>query len=142
MLCKFRVTEVISPVFRGLKFELAPSVDGRLRRAGTMRGSPARLEGRDHEPPGQNRLHTRARLLIPGTGRRTGRGRPGRCPPQYEPWHARCPPRSEEHTSELQSHVNLVCRLLLEKKNKYNITSYSDKKKITNYSLTIFFRCY
>src|SRR5438477_5596135 len=25
-------------------------------------------------------------------------------------------PRSEEHTSELQSHVNLVCRLLLEKK--------------------------
>src|SRR5260370_41233597 len=25
-------------------------------------------------------------------------------------------PRSEEHTSELQSHLNLVCRLLLEKK--------------------------
>src|SRR5690242_20841254 len=32
--------------------------------------------------------------------------------------------RSEEHTSELQSHVNLVCRLLLEKKKKkQNITS-------------------
>src|SRR5438477_7006011 len=28
------------------------------------------------------------------------------------------PSRSEEHTSELQSHVNLVCRLLLEKKKK------------------------
>src|SRR5690242_21477280 len=28
------------------------------------------------------------------------------------------PRRSEEHTSELQSHVNLVCRLLLEKKKK------------------------
>src|SRR5256885_13081457 len=27
--------------------------------------------------------------------------------------------RSEEHTSELQSPCNLVCRLLLEKKNKY-----------------------
>src|SRR5437588_4112959 len=27
-------------------------------------------------------------------------------------------PRSEEHTSELQSHSDLVCRLLLEKKNK------------------------
>src|SRR4051812_49986588 len=27
-------------------------------------------------------------------------------------------PRSEEHTSELQPHVNLVCRLLLEKKKK------------------------
>src|SRR6266480_5454264 len=31
---------------------------------------------------------------------------------------SREPPRSEEHTSELQSHVNLVCRLLLEKKKK------------------------
>src|SRR5260370_24123221 len=28
------------------------------------------------------------------------------------------PARSEEHTSELQSHLNLVCRLLLEKKKK------------------------
>src|SRR5260370_16983966 len=27
-------------------------------------------------------------------------------------------PRPEEHTSELQSHLNLVCRLLLEKKTK------------------------
>src|SRR5699024_11852618 len=27
-----------------------------------------------------------------------------------------CPPRSEEHTSELQSRFDLVCRLLLEKK--------------------------
>src|SRR5438132_10773917 len=29
--------------------------------------------------------------------------------------------RSEEHTSELQSHSDLVCRLLLEKKNTYNL---------------------
>src|SRR5258706_5797988 len=29
-----------------------------------------------------------------------------------------CPDRSEEHTSELQSLTNLVCRLLLEKKKK------------------------
>src|SRR5260370_13621384 len=28
--------------------------------------------------------------------------------------------RSEEHTSELQSHLNLVCRLLLEKKKRRN----------------------
>src|SRR5690242_21376934 len=34
-------------------------------------------------------------------------------------WGGSCAePRSEEHTSELQSHVNLVCRLLLEKKKK------------------------
>src|SRR5438034_8622123 len=31
---------------------------------------------------------------------------------------ARSPSRSEEHTSELQSHSDLVCRLLLEKKKK------------------------
>src|SRR5690242_21614430 len=35
--------------------------------------------------------------------------------------------RSEEHTSELQSHVNLVCRLLLEKK-KTNKTRRSFNK--------------
>src|SRR5260370_9781984 len=32
--------------------------------------------------------------------------------------HYRGVSRSEEHTSELQSHLNLVCRLLLEKKKK------------------------
>src|SRR5690242_21617243 len=32
------------------------------------------------------------------------------------------PSEMEEHTSELQSHVNLVCRLLLEKKKKKNNT--------------------
>src|SRR5260370_32287640 len=31
-------------------------------------------------------------------------------------WPPATAPRSEEHTSELQSHLNLVCRLLLEKK--------------------------
>src|SRR5205807_10129996 len=33
-------------------------------------------------------------------------------------------PRSEEHTSELQSPCNLVCRLLLEKKNKQHHQMY------------------
>src|SRR2546430_8893470 len=33
--------------------------------------------------------------------------------------------RSEEHTSELQSQSNLVCRLLLEKKKKKQLVSYS-----------------
>src|SRR5437773_7855660 len=46
--------------------------------------------------------------------------RPGRLP---EPSFLLVPPsagglRSEEHTSELQSHHDLVCRLLLEKKKK------------------------
>src|SRR5690606_41641164 len=34
-------------------------------------------------------------------------------------WASAPPARSEEHTSELQSRENLVCRLLLEKKKKY-----------------------
>src|SRR5438477_6723090 len=38
--------------------------------------------------------------------------------------------RSEEHTSELQSHVNLVCRLLLEKK-KHRGVEYRQTGMIT-----------
>src|SRR5260370_10664264 len=37
--------------------------------------------------------------------------------------------RSEEHTSELQSHLNLVCRLLLEKKKITKDTLYSPTKQ-------------
>src|SRR5882762_11877195 len=37
--------------------------------------------------------------------------------------------RSEEHTSELQSHLNLVCRLLLEKKKKKFMNPELIKKK-------------
>src|SRR5215213_11066846 len=37
--------------------------------------------------------------------------------------------RSEEHTSELQSLTNLVCRLLLEKKKKKKKTQIHNKKK-------------
>src|SRR6266571_1441583 len=45
--------------------------------------------------------------------RDSARRRGGHAPAGLRPAH-----RSEEHTSELQSHVNLVCRLLLEKKKK------------------------
>src|SRR5688572_31574574 len=64
----------------------------------------------------QLRRHTEIRH------RRTNRHRPGPSPPA-DLVHTRDAhrPRSEEHTSELQSQSNLVCRLLLEKKKK-NIT--------------------
>src|SRR3712207_8247401 len=44
----------------------------------------------------------------------------------------RSPPRSEEHTSELQSRQYLVCRLLLEKKNMHamHYIQYSDKYNV------------
>src|SRR3712207_6865325 len=49
-----------------------------------------------------------------------GRNEPGEGDDPRRPWAARSQPqrpRSEEHTSELQSRQYLVCRLLLEKKN-------------------------
>src|SRR5690606_42093268 len=58
---------------------------------------------RDGDDPGQ--------VLHRGTARRGARG--GKASVV----------RSEEHTSELQSRENLVCRLLLEKKNKTTIQS-------------------
>src|SRR2546430_9066157 len=42
--------------------------------------------------------------------------------------------RSEEHTSELQSQSNLVCRLLLEKKKKTNKDSLHNSKTTTKIS--------
>src|SRR5467141_4955460 len=39
--------------------------------------------------------------------------------------------RSEEHTSELQSHLNLVCRLLLEKKKKQKRDAHQNKINTT-----------
>src|SRR5438477_10118571 len=58
-----------------------------------------------------------------GDSPRTSASRPSARRPSTQT----CPPwRSEEHTSELQSHVNLVCRLLLEKKKKerYKLALY------------------
>src|SRR5205807_7436398 len=62
----------------------------------------------------------------PGSwARRVGEG----CDAEAETWVSegrvfqdlrRSPPRSEEHTSELQSPCNLVCRLLLEKKKNFS----------------------
>src|SRR5688572_31361044 len=38
--------------------------------------------------------------------------------------------RSEEHTSELQSQSNLVCRLLLEKKKRQSILDHHERKEL------------
>src|SRR5260370_10622907 len=60
--------------------------------------------------------------FMSGKARRISRGR--RTTSSFvraTPWRFQSSPalwRSEEHTSELQSHLNLVCRLLLEKKKK------------------------
>src|SRR5215475_14935191 len=50
----------------------------------------------------------------------------------FHPGLRRARPRSEEHTSELQSRENLVCRLLLEKKKTKKPSTQTKKKKKTN----------
>src|SRR5688572_32336016 len=51
--------------------------------------------------------------------------------PAIKPRRPSCSDRSEEHTSELQSQSNLVCRLLLEKKknNKKTAVNYHTEKR-------------
>src|SRR5260370_31301053 len=48
--------------------------------------------------------------------------------------------RSEEHTSELQSHLNLVCRLLLEKK-KTTTVKLSDTSQKQSYNVASIATC-
>src|SRR5437016_6810310 len=68
-----------------------------------------------------NRLHQRQITLQrpnhPRLRRLASYARAVPCRPGFGFWKLQL--RSEEHTSELQSLTNLVCRLLLEKKNKY-----------------------
>src|SRR5215468_12325972 len=63
--------------------------------------------------------------LFRSRSRNRGSGRTGSAFPARPP--ART--RSEEHTSELQSHHDLVCRLLLEKKKKKERRNREVKKK-------------
>src|SRR5438874_5602964 len=75
----------------------------------------ARRAAASARPPPHDRL--RGRLALPGAALRgrpygTDRHAPVRDRPVVPPH------RSEEHTSELQSRRDLVCRLLLEKKKK------------------------
>src|SRR5271168_5477450 len=61
------------------------------------------------------------------SSRRSRAGRPG-----PDGWgHHRSRARSEEHTSELQSPYDLVCRLLLEKKNKKKTRHLLNRKSKT-----------
>src|SRR5437879_9235588 len=69
----------------------------------------------------------RSTILITWKKRRNGmplsrlRGRPPPGPQRGSPTQTLCQSRSEEHTSELQSPMYLVCRLLLEKKKKKSV---------------------
>src|SRR5687768_17815667 len=80
--------------------------------------------GRHHEHRLERRLevavHERHLKLILEIRDGANTSNDGARPPAPRVLHEQ--PRSEEHTSELQSRLHLVCRLLLEKKNKSTTT--------------------
>src|SRR5438093_6952126 len=80
-------------------------------RAGPERARPAAGSGRDRDEPWLPELEPSPGFAARSAVRRTDRVSAGAS--RSGETHA----RSEEHTSELQSLTNLVCRLLLEKKN-------------------------
>src|SRR5690606_40289144 len=85
-------------------------ISGARRRLGRQRQRHPRhppWRGLLREELGHRRRRRRGLHLRPGSGRH---------------------PRSEEHTSELQSREKLVCRLLLEKKKSIGVTSYKPFK--------------
>src|SRR5687768_18073880 len=84
-----------------------------FRSRGTDRGRNAAGRGGAGGAPARDGGEGRARRLPGGLVVRALRRAPAR-----EPRASGQDPRSEEHTSELQSRLHLVCRLLLEKKNK------------------------
>src|SRR5256884_6522673 len=74
--------------------------------------------GLAHQPHRHQAVERARVTAAPGSIVETG-GRDGRCNKI----------RSEEHTSELQSRLHLVCRLLLEKKKPTNNKMYSTPKE-------------
>src|SRR5205085_9390385 len=75
----------------------------------------------------RSRLDTEAGASYTATVRRPeGEAGPPRIPHRLLSDSRLFEPRSEEHTSELQSQSNLVCRLLLEKKKKTNVPTLFD----------------
>src|SRR2546429_114413 len=95
----------------------AGSVRAAARRAGTCGHAGQRNDA--HGPGDRPELSHHQRRDGPVSQRLRASVRQGR----RATWHPGERRRSEEHTSELQSRLHLVCRLLLEKKNKYTMTS-------------------
>src|SRR5437588_7730800 len=71
-------------------------------------------------PPRSTLFPTRRSSDLPRQAAPCASAGPSRRRPTASPKGRDGPARSEEHTSELQSHSDLVCRLLLEKKKKKN----------------------
>src|SRR2546430_13682594 len=88
----------------------------------------------DALPISRSQKSSRQNRCRPSTSRKRPKPRWRTLPRPSSRW------RSEEHTSELQSQSNLVCRLLLEKKKRayqLGVTAHRDKGKIADTINTI-----
>src|SRR5690606_41041017 len=89
------------------------------RRSSDLVGALARLKGNDfgtHPINAPSRPHPACATSARNSASAAPRSNGCTCPRSASARSARSRARSEEHTSELQSRENLVCRLLLEKK--------------------------
>src|SRR2546429_1285581 len=103
----FFLNDPATPEIYPLPLHAALPISGRRRRGRPLR--PQLAPGRPRERAGAG----------PRRGELGAAGAQGLCPDPpavAEPAGGAGPVRSEEHTSELQSRLHLVCRLLLEKK--------------------------
>src|SRR3989449_3310689 len=104
-----------------MRSRVAAAADLTVQRVSHPRASPHRVRRPSSPPPSMD--NRKMKLCEENLMEVSGRG--------FEPRTSGCPrsaavrlrqnpmsPRSEEHTSELQSRLHLVCRLLLEKKKK------------------------
>src|SRR5690606_41952974 len=102
-------------------FGLRPPISTLFPYTTLFRSRDRGRSGRPARAPPAGRARDRVRE--PGSRPRTV---PGDAAPRPR-LRRRAAERSEEHTSELQSRENLVCRLLLEKKKRMNKTIHSIK---------------
>src|SRR5882762_2508451 len=119
-------------------FEMVPRRSHARRRSRYSRTAAFRSRGWAHHLRWRTRAPARCRRArAPQEGahrdarRDSGAGRAHQVRLRTRMARRRNASRSEEHTSELQSHLNLVCRLLLEKKKKHkrDVLLSQEKKK-------------
>src|SRR5205809_6195526 len=105
------------------------------RRASAPSLRPSARAARGRAPPaGATAVNARAKTRPASSYRRSGSVRSSW---RVERWYSLAGrpapgPRSEEHTSELQSRLHLVCRLLLEKKKKKKLTDKLHEHVLSN----------
>src|SRR5690606_40305674 len=106
----FRSAETLTDEIDTLSLHDALPISGCRRRRSTSASSSARFSGRSRDSGRNSGCVSSPRRLCRLAASSSASSR------HHARFHPPSASRSEEHTSELQSRENLVCRLLLEKK--------------------------